>query len=62
MKNSFANEMNTTDNPRVYNRARKRYLDGIGAIDCSYCPYHRWENATHKYQKNWKKFRKTKYK
>ncbi len=61
MKNSFRAEMENTDNPRVYNRARKRYLENEGLISCSLCPYHKWENA-HKLQKNWKRYRKTKYK
>lgn len=30
-------------------------------LNCDRCPPHRWENAS-KPQKNWKKFRKTKYK
>lgn len=54
-------EMDNTDSRRVYNIARKRYLDGIGAIKCSYCEYQRGENA-HKYQRSWKKIRKTRYK
>jgi len=54
-------EMQTTENSRIYKRARKKYLEGRG-INCSFCPYHRWENWKHKLQRSWKKFRKTKYK
>ena len=53
--------MQTTDSPQIYSKARKRYLEGRG-ISCAFCPYHRYENQDHKYQKSWKKFRKTRYK
>jgi len=40
----------TTTNRSEFNRAYKRYLEsGIGAIRCSYCPYHRGENRTKYY-------------
>ena len=57
----FKNEMDTTDNQGVYKRARKRQLENEAKIDCSYCHYHRGENAE-KYQRSWKKLRKTQYK
>jgi len=53
--------MDTTDNQGVYKRARKRQLENEAKIDCSYCHYHRGENAE-KYQRSWKKLRKTQYK
>lgn len=53
--------MDGTDNKRIYNRARKSYLEKMGDIKCSICRYHKVENAS-KRQKNWKKFRRTKYK
>ena len=40
--------MDTTTNRSVYNRSRKRYLDNVGEIRCSFCPYHRVENSTNK--------------
>ncbi len=55
-------EMDSTDNRKIYNRARKAYLASKGMIRCVFCPYHAKENAERKLQKNWKKFRKTKYK
>jgi hypothetical protein len=57
----FKEEMDITDNPIVYKRARKRYLEGVGLINCCFCHYHRGENASRK-QKSWKKLRKIKYK
>jgi hypothetical protein len=57
-------EMETTDNPAYYKKARKAYLASSSrkGISCSFCPYHAKENAEHKPQRSWKKFRKTKYK
>lgn len=52
--------MQTTDSPQIYKKARKRYLEGRG-ISCTFCPYHRSENLE-RLQRNWKKFRKTRYK
>lgn len=54
-------EADTTDNSKVYKKAIKRVRDHTGDISCSICPYHRHENG-HKYQRSWKKSRKTKYK
>ena len=53
--------MDTTDDKRIYNRARKAYLERIGKISCVLCPYHDKENQDHKLQKSWKKNRKAKY-
>jgi ribosome modulation factor len=40
----------TTTNRKEFNRAYKQYLEsGIGAINCSRCPYHRGENRTKYY-------------
>jgi hypothetical protein len=38
-----------TTSRKVYNQARKRFLESIGEIYCSRCPYHRVENLDHKY-------------
>lgn len=46
--------MESTDSSKIYNRARKYYLEGMGEISCVFCPYHEKENA-HKYQRSWKK-------
>ncbi len=48
--------METTDSSRVYKLAR-RYL----YTKCSFCRPHEGDNG-HKYQRSWKKLRKTKYK
>jgi hypothetical protein len=53
--------MQATDSPQIYKKARKRYLENRG-ISCAFCPYHRKENQDHKYQRSWKKYRKTKFK
>ena len=53
--------MDTTGSSRVYNLSRKYYLDGIAEIKCTFCPYHRLENA-HKYQRSWKKSRRNRWK
>lgn len=58
MANKYYEEMETTDNPRVYSRARKGYLaSSIGAVSCGYCRYHRGENMSRP-QKNWKRVTK----
>lgn len=57
----FKEELDNTDDSRNYKKARKRYLAGKAEISCVYCPYHRVENA-HKYQRSWKKLRKTQHK
>lgn len=57
--------MDSTNNSRVYNMARKRYLKNKGLISCDICPYHRGENVKingHHRRRNWKLFRKTQYK
>ena len=55
MANKYYEEMETTDNPRVYARARKGYLaNSVGLIRCSFCAYHQNENAS-KSQKSWKR-------
>lgn len=51
--------MQSTDNSKVYKRARKLYLEGRG-ISCTFCKYHRGENTKHKYQRSWKKTSKRK--
>jgi hypothetical protein len=53
-------KMDTTDNPSVYRKARKLYLQGRG-LRCDFCGYHSGENAGRR-QKNWKKFRRTRWK
>ena len=52
-------KMDTADNPKVYSQSRKIYLQGRG-LRCAYCKPHQGENAGRK-QRNWKKFRKTKW-
>jgi len=42
-------ELKTTTNRGVFNRAYKKYLESKGEIYCSYCKYHRGENKTTKY-------------
>jgi hypothetical protein len=55
MANKYYEEMETTDNPRVYARARKGYLaNSIGVINCSFCRYHHNENG-HRMQRSWKR-------
>ena len=61
MASKYKQQMESTDSNYVYKRSRKRYLDGRG-ISCVYCDYHQGENLDHKYQRSWKKFRKTRYK
>lgn len=39
-------EYKKTTNRRVYNRARKWYLESTGKIRCSWCKYHKGENDT----------------
>ena len=60
MRNGFRFEMDNTDNPTIYNRVRKKYLELKGNIRCSFCRYHKGENSS-KRQKSWKKRRKTRY-
>jgi len=40
------NELKTTMNSYVFNRAYKKFLEKKGKIRCSYCGYHRGENNT----------------
>jgi hypothetical protein len=48
-------EMDTTDSSDVYKKSRKRVLNRTGEISCSYCHYHRGENAKRHYNiKSWK--------
>lgn len=53
--------MDEASDNKSYAKARKHYLERIGAIDCVLCSYHLGENAKHKYQRSWKKSRKTKW-
>lgn len=39
----------STTNRSEFNRAYKIYLEQIGKIHCSYCPYHRSENDSRKW-------------
>jgi len=39
-------EMESTDNPSVYRKARKEVLARTGEINCDRCPYHGIENAS----------------
>lgn len=52
----------TETNATCYNRIRKYVLENSGRIDCSHCPYHRYDNYTNKDSRNWKRYRKTQYK
>lgn len=55
--------MATTIDSKIYNRARKFYLESMGEISCAFCPYHDGENwRRHRKSKCWKRFRKTQYK
>ena len=38
-------EMDTTTNKQVYRKARKNALASMKELHCSYCPYHKIENA-----------------
>jgi len=40
--------MDETTNRYEYNRVRKRYLDHVGDISCSWCRYHLGDNLDHK--------------
>lgn len=60
---SMKKVLDETTNSNVYNKARKMYLDQTGQIDCSRCPYHKYENyKADSWRKNWKEFRKTQWK
>jgi hypothetical protein len=54
MKND---EFKTTTNNSVY----KKYYK-MKYASCSFCPWHRIENATHTVRRSWKKYRRTQYK
>lgn len=54
--------MDSTDNSAYYKKARKAYLAQKGVINCTFCPYHAKENMERVPQKNWKKFRKHRWK
>jgi hypothetical protein len=54
-------EMDFTDNSRLYRKLRKEYLASKGIISCSFCPYHENENRDKKRQKSWKKLRRKQY-
>jgi hypothetical protein len=55
--------MDTTNENRVYNIVRKKYLESNYKIHCASCPYHKNENAVKsQYSKCWKRHRKTQYK
>jgi len=41
--------LETTTSRSEFNRAYKSYLEKIGKIRCSYCPYHGGENSTKKW-------------
>lgn len=49
-------------NPTVYARLRKMHLERRGDIHCGYCRYHRGENRTNFFNRNWKHYRRTQYK
>jgi len=58
-------EMKSTNNRGLYNRARKRYLAKMGLIDCDRCRYHKgenWHTSGRKIKRNWKKRRKHQWK
>jgi len=52
--------MDSTTDSRTYYFARKRYLEGTGRINCSYCPYHKYENCTRSVSsfRSWKQYRR----
>lgn len=41
--------MDITTNRYVYNRTRKVYLESVGKLRCSWCPYHKNENYDGKF-------------
>lgn len=51
--------MDSTDDSKLYKRARKYYLEGRG-ISCSFCRYHKGENLDHNLQRSWKRISKRK--
>jgi len=55
-------EMEYTSNRSVFNKCRKWYLESIGEIHCTRCPYHKGENRYQRVKRNWKEYRKTQYK
>lgn len=58
-------EMDFTDNCKIYKRLRKKYLSiSKGEIRCDFCPANRGCNSKWKkrYTKSWKKNRKTQWK
>jgi hypothetical protein len=64
MRNIARNDLEMSSNSMVYNRLLKRHRADSGDICCSYCQYHRCENASStRYRKhtNWKRLRKTQY-
>lgn len=53
----------TTDNSRIYKIALKMYREKQWKINCSFCPYHRYDNLRwNMYRRNWKQYRKNQYK
>lgn len=42
-------EYDSTLNRSVYNKLRKIKLEHTGLLNCSYCPYHKYENYTCKW-------------
>lgn len=45
----FSNELKTTTNRAVFNKAYKRCLENDGKIHCSYSKYHGGDNSTNKF-------------
>ena len=52
-------EIERTDNPGVYRKAKRTVLDAYEGI-CSFCKIHRGENRSRPIR-NWKNYRKTQY-
>lgn len=58
-------EMDFTDNCKIYKRLRKKYLSiSKGLIRCEICPINKGCNKRRKKidKKNWKQYRKNQYK
>jgi hypothetical protein len=57
-----AKELRWETNSTVYSRMLKLYREHKCEINCSRCPYHKYENWEHFDQRNWKRYRKHQYK
>lgn len=60
-KEELLDSLQAEANSSVFKKKLKAKRYRKGEINCRICPYHKWENATFKIYKNWKKHRKSQY-